>query len=292
MIRLILTLLTVVILFLAGFNVSPVMAQTETATPSINETELSKVETPETAPSPSIDQEKFKKANEIAQKAIEAIQKGDYEAAETYWNELVEMFPDNPALWSNLGNSKAGQNKLEEAIADYNKAMKLAPDAPDPYLNRGLALEGLGKFEEAIADYNHLLEIAPNDALGYNNRGNAEAGLGEWDSAIADYRKAFELEPNFAFARANYALALYETGQKEVAIRTMKNLIRKYPQFPDMRAALTAALWEKGQHGEAESNWVAVVGLDDRYKDIEWVKTIRRWPSSLVAALEKFLKIE
>lgn len=292
MIRLILTLLTVVILFLAGFNTLPVMAQTETATPSINETELPKVETPETAPSPSIDEEKYKKANEIGQKAFDATEKGDFVAAETYWNELIKMFPDNPALWSNLGNSKAAQNKLKDAIADYNKAMELAPTAPDPYLNRGLALEGLGKFEEAIADYNKLLEIAPNDAMGYNNLANAEAGLGQWDSAIADYQKAFEIAPEFAFARANYALALYETGQKEVAIRTMRNLIRKYPQFPDMRAALTAALWEQGQHGEAESNWVAVVGLDDRYKDIEWVKTIRRWPSSLVAALEKFLKLE
>lgn len=32
-----------------------------------------------------------------------------------------------------------------------------------------------------------------------------------------------------------------------------------------------------GKQGEAESNWVAAYGLDGRYKDINWVKNIRRW---------------
>jgi predicted Zn-dependent protease len=104
--------------------------------------------------------------------------------------------------------------------------------------------------------------------------------------------KAAELAPNFAFARANYALALYQTGQTEEAVRTMRNIIRKYPQFPDVRAALTAALWAEGKLGEAESNWAAVVGLDRRYKDINWVKSVRRWPPVMVGALEKFLTLK
>jgi len=288
MIRLILTLLTVVIFLVVGLiNPPSVMAQTETSTPTIQQPTEAKEN-----PSPTSDEEKFKKANEIAQKAFDATAKGDFVAAEGFWSELLEIFPDNPAVFSNRGNAKASQNKLDEAIADYNKAMELAPTALDPYLNRGLALEGLGKFEEAIADYNHLLELNPNDPMGYHNRGNAEGGLGQWSEAIADYQKAIQLAPDFAFARANYALALYQTGQTEVAIRTMRNIIRKYPQFPDMRAALTAALWKQGQHGEAESNWVAVVGIDSRYKDIDWVKNVRRWPSAMVAALEKFLKIQ
>ncbi|PZV12308.1 MAG: hypothetical protein DCF21_15810, partial [Leptolyngbya sp.] len=66
---------------------------------------------------------------------------------------------------------------------------------------------------------------------------------------------------------------------------------RRYPSFADARAALTAALWGEGMSGEAESNWVAVVGLDARYKDLDWVSTVRRWPPTMVAALEKFLHL-
>ena len=72
----------------------------------------------------------------------------------------------------------------------------------------------------------------------------------------------------------------------------MRNIVRKYPKFADMRAALTAAYWVTGQKGEAESNWVAAYGLDSRYKDMNWVKNIRRWPPSMVAALDKFLKLQ
>ena len=86
-------------------------------------------------------------------------------------------------------------------------------------------------------------------------------------------------------------MALYQAGQTEEATRTMRNLVRKYPKFADMRAALTAALWVQGKRGEAESQWVSAVGLDSRYKDAEWVATVRRWPPAMVAALEKFLSL-
>jgi hypothetical protein len=35
-----------------------------------------------------------------------------------------------------------------------------------------------------------------------------------------------------------------------------------------------------------------VIGLDGRYKDLDWVKNTRRWPPNMVVALEKFLKLE
>ncbi|MEA5594565.1 tetratricopeptide repeat protein [Rivularia sp. UHCC 0363] len=240
----------------------------------------------------NLTQDQLNQQDEFANQAFDATNKGDFATAEKYWTKIIEAFPDNAAALSNRGNSRVSQNKLEQALADFNKSVELAPNVTDPYLNRGTALEGLGRWDEAIADYNHVLELDPNDAMAYNNRGNAEAGLGKWDEAIADYRKSTEIAPNFAFARANYVLALYETDQKDQAIREMKNIIRKYPQFPDVRAALTAALWVAGEKGEAESNWVAAYGLDRRYKDIDWVKNVRRWPDSMVAALEKFLKLQ
>lgn len=228
----------------------------------------------------------------IAQKAMTATEKGNFALAEQYWTTLIEEFPQNPAVWSNRGNSRVSQRKLTEAIADFNQAIELAPDQPDPYLNRGAALEAQGHFTEAIADYNRVLTLDPQDAYAYNNRGNAEGGLGEWSKALKDFQKASEILPDFAFARANTALALYEMGQKTEAVKTMRDLVRKYPMFPDMRAALTAALWAEGNQGEAESHWVAAVGMDSRYQDVQWVTQIRRWPPQMIAALERFLTLQ
>ncbi|NRB08106.1 MAG: tetratricopeptide repeat protein [Richelia sp.] len=239
-----------------------------------------------------ITQEQFQKWENLSNQALNAASVGDFATSEKYWTQILDEFPLNPAVWSNRGNVRVSQNKLQAAMADYNKAIELAPNETDPYLNRGTALEGLGKWDEAIADYNHVLELDPQDAMAYNNRGNAKTGLGQWDNAIVDYQKASEINPKFAFARANQALALYETGKTENAIAQMRSIVRKYPQFADIRAALTAAYWENGKPGEAESNWVAAYGLDSRYKDINWVKNVRRWPPSLVVALDKFLRLQ
>lgn len=232
----------------------------------------------------------------LVKQAFEATDAGEFAKAEGYWTDLINLYPDNAAGWSNRGNSKISQNRPQEALADYNKSVELAPNFPDPYLNRGAALEGLGKWEEAIADYDHVLEIDPQDAAAYNNRGNAKAGLGKWDEAIADYQIAMKVNSRFSTSFGNNAIALYEVGTRDgntdSAIKAMKNILRKYPNYTDVRAALVAALWANKKQGEAESNWVSVVNLDPRYRDINWVKNIRRWPPSLVSALEKFLTLK
>ncbi|PSO64434.1 MAG: hypothetical protein BRC38_11550 [Cyanobacteria bacterium QH_6_48_35] len=245
------------------------------------------------AETPEITDEQLQQGDELAQKALEATEKGNFTTAENYWTQLINVFSSNPAVWSNRGNSRVSQNKLDEAITDYNQAIELAGDAPDPYLNRGTAYEKQQRWEKALADYNRVLELNPEDAMAYNNRGNAKAGQGRWEEAIADYQKAAEIAPtDFAFARGNAALALYQTGEKEQALRKMRNLVRKYPMFPDMRAALSAVLWEQGDQGEAESNWVAAMGIDSRYQNLDWVENIRRWPPQMVAALEKFINFQ
>lgn len=243
-------------------------------------------------PKPPYTEEQLQAGNALTQKAFALTEQGKFAQAESYWTELIEEFPENPALWSNRGNAKVSQNNLKSAIADFDQAIKLAPAATDPYLNRGTAWEGLGEWEKAIADYRQLLELDPQDAMDYNNLGNAFAGQGNWTEAIAYYQKATELAPNFAFARANYALALYQIGETAKSLQTMRNIVRKYPQFADMRAALTAVLWNDGKQGEAESNWVAAIGLDPRYRNLQWLEVNRRWPPQMVAALEKFLKLQ
>ncbi len=236
-------------------------------------------------------EQQITQGEKIAKKAFLATEAGDFAQAETYWTELIEQFPDNPAVWSNRGNVRIGQYKLTEAIADFDRSIEIAPEYPDAYLNRGIAYEGKKLWQKAIADYNHVLEISPQDSVALNNRGNAKAGQQKWQDALADYQLAADLAPTFPMPRGNASLIQYQIGDRSEAIRNMRNLVRKYPMYSDMRAALAAALWVEGQQGEAESNWVAAVGLDNRYQDLDWIENIRRWPPSMVQALSRFLNL-
>ncbi|MEM9087155.1 MAG: tetratricopeptide repeat protein [Cyanobacteria bacterium P01_F01_bin.53] len=233
----------------------------------------------------------IKTISDLRETAFEATRAGQFDLAELQWTALIEKLPEEGAVWSNRGSVRVRLNDLDGAMADYTQAIQLAPNEPDPYLNRGAVWEAMGQWDKAIKDYNRVLQLNPDDPAAYNNRGNAEAGAGDWELAIADYQASITLQPSFSLGYGNYALALYQTGETDRAIQIMKSLVRKYPSFTDMRAALTAALWVQGKGGEAESNWVAVVGLDSRYKDLNWVQNVRRWPPKMVNALESFLTL-
>ena len=130
----------------------------------------------------------LKELQNLFDQALNASNNGDFANAEQSWTQILEQYPDNPAIWSNRGNVRLSQNKIEEAISDYEKAIEIVPLAPDAYLNRGIAYERLKKWSEAIADYNQVIELDPKDPVAYNNRGNAEGGLGKWEKATEDYK--------------------------------------------------------------------------------------------------------
>ena len=92
-------------------------------------------------------------------------------------------------------------------------------------------------------------------------------------------------------ARSSAALAAFELGELDTAERELRSLIRRYPMFADARAGLTALLWRQGSRGEAESHWAAASGLDPRYRQPEWLRSMRRWPPVPTQALQQFLAL-
>lgn len=248
---------------------------------------------PARAASPASEtQQIYQQLQGLFQQAMQATNAGQWSEAEALWTQAIDLYPQNPAAWSNRGNSRVGQFKLQEAIADFDQAIALAPDLADPYVNRGTAWEGLQEWDKAIADYNQALAIDPKDPMALNNRGNAEGGQGNWEAARADFYHAAELAPGFALPNLNFVLTRFQLGETADALRQIRSLAIRYPNSADARAALAVMLWNKGQRGEAESNWVAVIGLDPRYKDTDWVAQIRRWPPAMVTTLQQFLALQ
>ena len=114
----------------------------------------------------------------------------------------------------------------------------------------------------------------------------------QWDEAAELYGAASLARPGFAMARSSEAMARYQLEQLEQAERDLRNLIRRYPMFADARAGLSALLWRQGQRGEAESHWAAASGLDPRYRQADWLLSVRRWPPGPTADLMAFLELK
>ena len=135
---------------------------------------------------------------------LKSYQQGDYEKARGFYNQALQLEPQNARAYGNRGLAKAALGDYQGAIADYNQVLKLDPqyDAKT-YHNRGIAKRALGDYQGAIADYDQALELNPQNAGAYNNRGVAKRALGDYQGAIADYDQALELNPQYATAYNN-----------------------------------------------------------------------------------------
>ena len=223
--------------------------------------------------------------------ALEASRAGRMAEALPLWNAVIAEAPREAAAWSNRGNVRLALGDPLGAIADQTRALELDPDAGDAHLNRGTAEEALGRWDEASADYEAVLRLQPDDASALYNLGNVAGSRGDWPRARGQFLAAAEARPGFAMARSSAALAALQLQQRDQAELELRRLIRRHPLFADARAGLTALLWQKGASGEAESHWAAASGLDSRYRDLTWLRDVRRWPPRAVEALGQFLTL-
>jgi len=227
--------------------------------------------------------------------ALRASRQGDFVQALPLWDQVLELAPDDAAAWSNRGNVQLALGDPVAAIADQDRAIALDPDSADPHLNRGTAEEALQRWDAAAADYRWILErhaeAGEPRASALYNLGNVLGSEGDWAAARSSFAAAADARPGFAMARSSAALSAFELGDLEAAERELRSLIRRYPLFADARAALTALLWRQGSRGEAESHWAAASGLDPRYRQEEWLLSVRRWPPVPIEALQQFLAL-
>ena len=227
--------------------------------------------------------------------ALSASRQGDFARALPLWDQVLELAPDDAAAWSNRGNVQLALGDPEAAIADQDRAIALDPVSADPHLNRGTAEEALQRWDAAAADYRWILERHPEAgeprASALYNLGNVLGSQGDWPAARSSFVAAADARPGFAMARSSAALSAFELGELDAAERELRALIRRHPLFADARAALTALLWRQGSRGEAESHWAAASGLDPRYRQEEWLLSVRRWPPVPIEALQQFLAL-
>ncbi len=161
-----------------------------------------------------------------------------------------------------------------------------------PLFDQALAASEVVEMSAALTLSDQLLELDPEDAAALYNLGNLRASQGDWNAAEALYGRAVKARPDFAMARSSQALAAYQLGDLKTAEVELRQLIRQYPMFADARAALSGLLWQQGSHGEAQSHWAAAAGLDNRYRQLDWLRQIRRWPPKPTADLMAFLAQE
>lgn len=252
--------------------------------------------------------------------AADAYNRQDFTKAKEALTKLIENEPESASWLEGRAQVLVDQKQFKVAISDYSRCLEIIPTkdlGAEARLRAGRALaeEGIYQWEPALVDYNRALELATTagfrpDPYVLNSRGNVRGSLNDWKGAKEDYEGAFAAFQSASgfrngssttqrldgaiYARSNAALATAELGDADSAIKELEGLVRRAPNSTDVRAALAALYWEQGKRESAEDLWNDACGLYfgcAQYKDLDFVRRIRRWPPSMVSRLENFLQL-
>lgn len=86
---------------------------------------------------------------------------------------------------------------------------------------------------------------------------------------------------------------LYQTGKTVDAVLEMEGESADLLGNAEVHAALAAMLYSESpkQIRRAETQWEIAREFDQRYSDLSFVKSQKRWPPAMQLALENFLSL-
>lgn len=228
-------------------------------------------------------------AASIIEKANDAMSKGDEDKALNFYDQVIEIEPDNAEAWFckgtilagkgelkqavdcyarsaqnagaraplplyNMGNALQKLDRFEEAIEAFEKALKIDPTMCDAWINRGRLLDDLGHHEEAIQSYDISLEIDPNDAMAWTNRGNSFRALENFKEGLASYANALQLDPSDFKALLGAAVCYAHLGDTKKALEMFTELEQLDQSWVLVELSIVLALAGRNEEALAKAD--------------------------------------
>jgi tetratricopeptide (TPR) repeat protein len=262
-------------------------------------------------------------AESLFARAYSKQQNGDLEGAIADYTQAIRIKPDYVDAYNNRGNARSNQGDMAGAIVDYGEAIRIKPEYAKAYYNRGNARSDQGDKAGAIADYTEAIRIDPDHAYAYNNRGLARYAQGDIAGAIADYGEAIRIQPEYANAHENRGFIHYNRGNLAEAVADYDQAIELEPKSvnsynnrgevyfalgdyakaladfdkayelvsdePVVVGRLAITHYARGNHELAKDLWKSLLKLDERYRDVDWVKAEFNWHEALVEEARKLI---
>jgi len=176
--------------------------------------------------------------------------------------KAVELLPNDPEAWVNLGVAFTTRGRYAEAIAHLNKAVQIKPDYADAYGRLGMAYQFMERYADALIFYEKALSLDANIADSHNNLGIVLTTIGRLEEAVIHLRRAIELEPLRSNAYKNLANALQFLGDLEGAAACSYQALGLWPKDVPGLTNLGNILNRLGRDDEAIQCYEIALALD------------------------------
>ncbi|MGF1457275.1 MAG: tetratricopeptide repeat protein [Alphaproteobacteria bacterium] len=193
-----------------------------------------------------------RKANRLVQKFFRTFSKGDHRAAALLALDAIEADRQYGLAHHCMGLALEKLGELHKALGFFEKALELDPQDPDIYYNLGNTAWRLEMLEGAAKLFRVYIEMEPDKSQGYNNLAGVMRDQGLFDEALETVRagiymhaenphlwntlgtvllergdaeachtffdEALRLDPDFGLALHNKAFAAFNTGDFDTAV--------------------------------------------------------------------------
>ena len=156
----------------------------------------------------------------------------DPQAAESSVRKAIAIDPDHVEARTLLAWIEADiHGNFDAAIAEYKKVVQLRPDLPQAYNNLGVALKLKGELAQAAENFNRALERQPDFGAALSNRGWVFAEQNKWSDARRDFEQALKINPEDDGALYGLSQSLREARDYAGAQEALGQLISRSPNF-------------------------------------------------------------
>ncbi len=207
--------------------------------------------------------------------------------ARSLWMDNIEKCPQCWIPPNSVGVILMDSNKLEESCPFFRKAIEIKPDYPDTYVNLGLAMRMMGNLQEALKNFEAALKINPRQvnaihalARYYEDKGDLKKAISYYnlaleidrglpdvhynlgnalvksdliDEGISQYIQAMRLKPDHFLATYNLGVVYLNTSRFSEAAAQFQNALRINPNSKEALESLQMALTGSGDRNEPPS---------------------------------------
>jgi len=220
---------------------------------------------PVAAPPPPAKKPSVNPAQALADSAIAAFGRKEYDKAIADYTKAIRIDPKFASAYSNRGSAYGMKGEYDKAIADYTKAMELNSFIQYLYNNRGVAYLDKGDYDRALADFNQQIKIDPKLAEAYSNRGIVYWRKDDLDKAITDFNQALRLDPNLAEAYTNRGNVYNTKDDYDKAIADYTQAIRLDPNLSEAYNNRGTVYYAKGDYDKAIADYTRAIQLNPNF---------------------------
>ena len=153
----------------------------------------------------------------------------NYEGAINYYDEALEIEPDNVKILLNKALALTFLGRYEKSSECFDKAIEISPDFADAWHWKGVSYVIQGQLEDGfVSIVTAFNEIDPEEE---NNSENLSAGGIYFEESLVFFDKAMEINPDYYQAWYWKGLALYNLGNYEEALSCYDKSLEINPDY-------------------------------------------------------------